>query len=111
MLTHDAKFDVPVLEVALRLPSIGYIGAMGSRTTHVDRLSRLRKVGLSNDLLSRLRSPIGLDIGANTPHETALSIAVEILATRSGANGMPSSALSGPIHGHSTHLAGTTYTA
>lgn len=111
VLTHDAKFDVPVLEVALRLPSIGYIGAMGSRTTHADRLSRLRKVGLSNDHLSRLRSPIGLDIGANTPHETALSIAVEILATRSGATGMPLSALSGPIHGHTAHLVGTTYTA
>ncbi|MBG6096841.1 XdhC family protein [Nocardioides luteus] len=109
VLTHDAKFDVPVLEVALRLPSVGYVGAMGSRTTHADRLSRLVEVGISNDLLDQLHSPIGLDIGANTPHETALSIAAEILATRSRATGMPLRTLGGPIHGRTALLAGTAH--
>jgi xanthine dehydrogenase accessory factor len=109
VLTHDAKFDVPVLEVALRLSSVGYVGALGSRTTHADRLSRLLEVGISDELLSQLHSPIGLDIGANTPHETALSIAAEILATRSRATGMPLRTLSGPIHRHVAPLAGTEY--
>lgn len=110
VLTHDAKFDVPVLEVALRLPSVGYVGAMGSRTTHADRLSRLRDAGISTDLLAQLHSPIGLDLGANTPHETALSIAAEILATRSGASGMPLRTLGGPIHGRAAPLVETTGT-
>lgn len=98
VLTHDAKFDVPVLEVALRLPSVSYVGAMGSRRTHADRMSRLRAVGLSSDEVSRLCSPIGLDIGASTPQETALSIATEILAKRAGATGIALGELSGPIH-------------
>lgn len=98
VLTHDAKFDVPALEVALRLPSIGYVGAMGSRRTHTDRMSRLRDIGLSSGELSRLCSPIGLDIGASTPQETALSIATEIVARRSGATGIALGELSGPIH-------------
>ncbi len=63
VLTHDPKFDVPVLEVALRLPEIDYIGVMGSRRTHDDRMDRLREVGLSDAELSRLASPIGLDLG------------------------------------------------
>ena len=71
VLTHDPKFDVPVLEVALRTPA-GYIGAMGSRRTHEDRLDRLREAGLTEDELARLRSPIGLDLGARTPEETAV---------------------------------------
>jgi xanthine dehydrogenase accessory factor len=99
VLTHDAKFDVPVLEVALRLPAVGYVGAMGSRRTHTDRLSRLRAVGLTNKELERLCSPIGLDIGASTTQETALSIAAEIVAHRSGASGLALGSLSGPIHG------------
>lgn len=75
MLTHDPKFDVPLLEMALRLPEVGYIGAMGSRRTHEDRLLRLRDAGLTAAELDRLASPIGLDLGARTPEETAVSIA------------------------------------
>ena len=66
VLTHDPKFDVPLLEVALSTDA-GYIGAMGSRRTHEDRLARLREKGVPTDRLSRLASPIGLDIGARTP--------------------------------------------
>ena len=71
VLTHDPKFDVPLLEVALRLPEVAYVGAMGSRRTHEDRLERLREAGLTDDELARLSSPIGLDLGARTPEETA----------------------------------------
>ena len=98
VLTHDPKFDVPVLQVALRLPQVGYIGAMGSRQTHDDRLNRLRDVGLSETELSRLASPIGLDLGARTPEETAVSIAAEIIARRWGGGGRPLSDVGGRIH-------------
>jgi len=97
VLTHDPKFDVPLLEVALRTPA-GYIGAMGSRRTHDDRLARLREVGLSSDELSRLRSPIGLDLGARTPEETAVSIAAELIQLRWGGTGHPLTATEGRIH-------------
>ena len=83
MLTHDPKFDVPLLEVALRL-DVGYVGAMGSRRTHDDRLARLREAGITEAELARLSSPIGLDLGARTPEETAVSIAAEIIALRWG---------------------------
>ena len=86
VLTHDPKFDVPVLEVALRGPA-AYIGAMGSRRTHDDRLRRLREAGLSEDELSRLSSPIGLDLGGRTPEETAVSVAAEIVQLRWGGTG------------------------
>ncbi|MFF5719398.1 XdhC family protein [Streptomyces buecherae] len=97
VLTHDAKFDVPLLERALRLP-VGYVGAMGSRRTHLDRLRRLRAAGLTEHELSRLRSPIGLDLGARTPEETALSIAAEIVADRRGGTGTPLTGAHTPIH-------------
>lgn len=84
VLTHDDKFDVPLLARALRLPGLGYVGAMGSRRTHLQRLERLRSVGLTDTELSRLSSPIGLDLGARTPEETAVSIAAEIIAARTG---------------------------
>ena len=79
---HDPKFDVPLLEVALRLPDVGYIGAMGSRRTHQDRWDGLREAGLTEAELERLCSPIGLDLGARTPEETAVSIAAEIIALK-----------------------------
>jgi xanthine dehydrogenase accessory factor len=97
VLTHDPKFDVPLLEVALRTPA-GYIGAMGSRRTHDDRLARLREVGLTEEELSRLRSPIGLDLGARTPEETAVSIAAELIQLRWGGTGQPLTATEGRIH-------------
>ena len=86
VLTHDPKFDVPLLEVALRTPA-AYIGAMGSRRTHADRLARLREIGLTDAELTRLRSPIGLDLGARTPEETAISIAAELIRLRWGGTG------------------------
>jgi xanthine dehydrogenase accessory factor len=97
VLTHEEKFDVPLLEVALRLP-VGYVGAMGSRRTHLERLERLRAAGLTSDELERLHSPIGLDLGARTPAETAISIAAEIVAARRGGRGASLSASDVPIH-------------
>jgi xanthine dehydrogenase accessory factor len=98
VLTHDPKFDVPLLEVALRLPQVAYIGAMGSRRTHDDRLKRLREAGLTEAEVARLASPIGLDLGARTPEETAVSIAAEIIAQRWGGAGQRLSTAAGPIH-------------
>ena len=106
VLTHDPKFDVPLLQVALRTPA-RYIGVMGSRRTHRDRLERLREVGVTDDQLRRLASPIGLDIGAHTPEETAISIAAEIIQTRAGGTGQPLSSTEGPIHRKSAPPAGT----
>ena len=97
VLTHDPKFDVPLLEVALRRPA-AYIGAMGSRRTHDDRLARLRDVGITDAELSRLRSPIGLDLGARTPEETAIAIAAELIQLRWGGSGRPLTATTGRIH-------------
>ncbi len=97
VLTHDPKFDVPLLEVALRL-DVAYVGAMGSRRTHDTRLARLREAGLTDVELSRLSSPIGLDLGARTPEETAVSIAAEIIARRWGGAGLPLTSTAGRIH-------------
>jgi xanthine dehydrogenase accessory factor len=98
VLTHDPKFDVPLLEVALRTDA-AYIGAMGSRRTHEDRLARLREVGLTEPELARLRSPIGLDLGARTPEETAVSIGAELIQLRWGGSGRPLTGVAGRIHG------------
>ncbi|MEU1016343.1 XdhC family protein [Streptomyces sp. NPDC005898] len=97
VLTHDPKFDVPLLRLALRLP-VAYVGAMGSRRTHEDRAARLRDTGVTEPELARLRSPIGLDLGARTPEETALSIAAEIVAHRRGGGGAPLTGAHTPIH-------------
>ncbi|MFI7023979.1 XdhC family protein [Micromonospora sp. NPDC049900] len=97
VLTHDPKFDVPLLQVALRTPA-RYIGAMGSRRTHDDRMRRLREAGVDEETLARLRSPIGLDLGARTPEETAVAIAAEIIAESWGGSGRPLTALDSPIH-------------
>ena len=97
VLTHDPKFDVPVLEAALDTRA-GYIGAMGSRRTHEDRMARLREAGVPQDRLERVHSPIGLDLGARTPEETAVSIAAELIQTRWGGSGRPLSSTSGRIH-------------
>ncbi|WP_184830230.1 XdhC family protein [Jiangella mangrovi] len=97
VLTHDPKFDVPLLAEAVRTPA-AYIGVMGSRRTHDDRLARLRAEGVSEADLARLASPLGLDIGARTPEETAVSIAAEIIAARWGGSGRRLRDTSGPIH-------------
>ena len=99
VLTHDPKFDVPLLEVALRLPEVAYIGAMGSRRTHDDRRARLRERGLTEAELARMSSPIGLDLGARTPEETAVSIAAEMIATHWGGAGVRLADREGP-HPH-----------
>ncbi len=98
VLTHDPKFDVPVLQVALRLPEVAYVGAMGSRRTHDDRLDRLREAGVTEEELGRLSSPIGLDLGARTPEETAVSIAAEIIGKRWGGSGRSLATTGGRIH-------------
>jgi xanthine dehydrogenase accessory factor len=97
VLTHDPKFDVPVLQVALDQP-LAYVGAMGSRRTHDDRMARLREAGITEEALARLSSPIGLDLGARTPEETAVSIAAEIISARWGGGGARLSILEGRIH-------------
>jgi len=97
VLTHDPKFDVPLLEVALR-EDVGYVGSMGSRRTHTDRLQRLREAGLNEGELARLASPIGLDLGARTPEEVAVSIAAEFVAARWGGSGRSLALLDTGIH-------------
>jgi xanthine dehydrogenase accessory factor len=98
VLTHEAKFDVPAIVAALATKA-GYLGAMGSRRTHADRVGRLRAAGVDEAGLARLHAPIGLDLGALTPEETAVSICAEIIAVRTGATGVRSlSGTQGPIH-------------
>lgn len=100
VLTHDAKFDVPLLHTALTdLPAGTYVGAMGSRRAHAERAARLVEDGVPRAALARLHSPIGLDLGARTPDETAVSIVAELIAARSGATARPLSETDGPIHG------------
>jgi xanthine dehydrogenase accessory factor len=97
VLTHDPKFDVPLLEIALR-QQVAYVGAMGSRRTNDDRLKRLRELGLTEDELARLHAPIGLDVGARTPEETAVSVAAELIAARWNGTGAQLRKIAGPIH-------------
>ena len=97
VLTHDPKFDVPALEVALRGPA-AYVGALGSRPAHEHRLAMLRAAGLGTEELRRLSSPVGLDIGAITPEEVAVSVMADVVRRRRGGTGLPLTEQSGPIH-------------
>jgi xanthine dehydrogenase accessory factor len=97
VLTHDVKFDVPAIVSALRT-NVGYIGVMGSRRTHDDRTRRLREAGVDDAGLDRLMSPIGLDLGARTPEETAISILAEVIARRTGRDAPSLRHTEGPIH-------------
>ena len=98
VLTHDVKFDVPALLAALET-DVGYLGAMGSRRTHADRVERLRDEGVTDTELTRIMAPIGLDLGGRTPEETAVSIAAEIIAGRTGRRVPSLRDRDGPIHG------------
>ncbi len=97
VLTHDPKFDVPAITASV-LTGVGYLGAMGSRKTHLKRTERLREAGLSEAQLARVMSPIGIDIGARTPEETAISIVAEIIALRTGRAVASLRDGDGPIH-------------
>jgi xanthine dehydrogenase accessory factor len=97
VLTHDHKFDVPAITAALQT-AVGYIGAMGSRRTHADRITRLREEGVDDTALERVMGPIGLDLGARTPEETAISICAEIIALRTGRGARSLRDADGPIH-------------
>jgi xanthine dehydrogenase accessory factor len=97
VLTHDHKFDVPAILAAVRT-RVGYVGAMGSRRTHAQRVDRLRDAGLGDDDIARVLSPIGLDLGARTPEETAISICAEIIALRTGRVAPSLRDADGPIH-------------
>jgi xanthine dehydrogenase accessory factor len=106
ILTHDVKFDIPVLQMALRTDA-GYIGAMGSRRTHANRIEELRRVGITDAELARISAPIGLDIGARTPEETAISIAAEIVALRERRRGGRLSEGRLPVHNDRAAAAGS----
>jgi xanthine dehydrogenase accessory factor len=97
VLTHDPKFDVPAIVAALGT-KVGYLGAMGSRRTHAERLRRLHDAGIESSALARLMSPIGLDIGSRTPEETAVSICAEIISLRAGRLAPSLRDREGPIH-------------
>jgi xanthine dehydrogenase accessory factor len=97
VLTHDPKFDVPAIVSALGT-RVGYLGAMGSRKTHAKRVERLREEGVSDEDLARVMAPIGLDIGARSPEETAVSICAEIIALRTGRGAPSLKDTEGPIH-------------
>ncbi|CAN5391640.1 XdhC family protein [soil metagenome] len=97
LLSHDERFDADALAIAIRSPA-GYVGAMGSRRTHARRMEALRERGVEPELLARLRSPIGLDLGGSTPEETAISILAEVIADRTAASRRPLHTLDGAIH-------------
>jgi xanthine dehydrogenase accessory factor len=97
VLTHDPKFDVPAIVSALAT-DVGYLGAMGSRRTHDERTERLRQAGVDDLGVARVMGPIGLDIGARTPEETAVAICAEIIALRTGREAPSLKDRVGPIH-------------
>ncbi|MFE0751357.1 XdhC family protein [Gordonia sp. NPDC058843] len=98
VMTHDPKFDVPTLAIALASPTLGFIGALGSRRTVDDRNQRLRDAGITDEQLERLRSPLGLDLGGHTPGEAAVAIAAQLIAERHRATAKPLHTGDGPIH-------------
>ncbi|SCG39861.1 XdhC family protein [Micromonospora humi] len=104
-MTHDPKFELPLLEVALAGPA-AYVGAVGSRRAHAERLTRLRAAGVDDSALARLAGPAGLDLGASTPAETAVSIAAEVIAVRTGRAGGPLGRGLGRIHASSVAPSG-----
>ena len=97
VLTHDDKFDIPALAAALRSDAF-YVGALGSRRAQEKRRQRLLEAGVTEEQLDRLRGPAGLDIGAESPAETAVSILGEALALRAGRLGGPLREAAGRIH-------------
>ena len=97
VLTHDDRFDLPALQGALAGEAF-YVGALGSRRNQARRRERLLEAGVTEEALDRVSGPAGLDIGADTPAETALSILAEILAVRAGREGGPLKEAPGRIH-------------
>jgi xanthine dehydrogenase accessory factor len=97
VLTHNSQFDVPAIAAAVST-NVGYLGAMGSRRTHADRVAHLERAGVSAEAIKRVMAPIGLDIGARTPEETAVAICAEIIALRTGRPGLSLRDRNGPIH-------------
>jgi xanthine dehydrogenase accessory factor len=97
VLSHDARFDAELIALALDSPA-AFVGAMGSRRTHDRRVASLRERGVSEEAIARLRSPIGLDLGASTVEETAVAILAEVIASRSAASALPLSTTAGAIH-------------
>ena len=97
ILTHDPKFDIPILEFALKSP-VGYLGAMGSRRTHEKRKANLREIGITDEQMERIHAPLGLDLGARTSEETAVSILAQVITLRTGRSGGHLDEASGRIH-------------
>jgi xanthine dehydrogenase accessory factor len=97
VLTHNSQFDVPAIAAAVQT-KVGYLGAMGSRRTNADRVAHLERAGVSPEAVERVMAPIGLDIGARTPEETAVAICAEIIALRTGRPGLSLRDRTGPIH-------------
>lgn len=98
VLTHDPKFDVPAIISALAT-KVGYLGVMGSRATHARRMQRLVDEGVTAaEEIARIMAPIGLDIGARTPEETAVAVCAEIISLRTGRTGGSLRDTTGPIH-------------
>ncbi|HVA28641.1 MAG TPA: XdhC family protein [Candidatus Baltobacteraceae bacterium] len=97
VLSHDPKLDIPALAAALRTPA-HYIGLLGSRRAQASRKRALQSMGFDDRAVDRIHGPVGLDIGGTTTAETAISIMAEIVATRSGRNGMALVAARGDIH-------------
>lgn len=97
VLTHDVRLDIPAIQAALTLP-IGFVGALGARSTVARRAELLRDAGVSDADIARLHSPLGLDLGGATPDETAVAAIAEIMAARHGGTGRPLGEVSGPLH-------------